>query len=113
MTRSAQDIGRHDRIRIGIALMRMSLCAVMLIGAAGPVLGQTNKLRGINQGPASANLPSAERQIGRSQDRLRQDFSVRMQLETRERRDVIDQLNRDATRPVDRSCTPNSADCTR
>jgi parvulin-like peptidyl-prolyl isomerase len=73
-------------------------CAVLKHGA-GPVAlaalmalisatanAQTNQLRGINNGPATSNLPSAQQQIQRFQSQQQSTFSTRQQIDSMERR---------------------------
>lgn len=64
---------------------------------------QTNQLRGINNGPATSNLPSAQQQIQRFQSQQQSTFSTRQQIDSMERRLQHQNLHR---QNIDRAADP-------
>lgn len=62
-----------------------ALAALIALGSA-MASAQTNQLRGINNGPATSNLPSAQQQIQRFQSQQQSTFSTRQQIDSMERR---------------------------
>lgn len=62
-----------------------ALAALLALGSA-LASAQTNQLRGMNNGPATSNLPSAQQQIQRFQSQQQSTFSTRQQIDSMERR---------------------------
>ncbi|MTI45580.1 hypothetical protein JM93_01019 [Roseibium hamelinense] len=92
-------------------LVPAALITVAAAGfAAADASAQTNQLRGLNQGNASSNLPSAEQQLQSNQNRLQSDFSTSRQIDSAERRQNIDTINRLAPLEATGACA-NAQDC--
>lgn len=71
------------------------LCSVLL---AGPATAQTNSLRGLTDSTPN-RLPSAQQQLNQNRNRQQSEFSTRQQLDSSNRLNRTDQINRNNTRP--------------
>ncbi|MHA7777119.1 hypothetical protein [Roseibium sp. M-1] len=81
------------------------IAAAVLIGLlTGPSLAQTNQLRGLPQSGVS-RLPSAQQQLNQNLNRQQNGFSTRQQIDSSNRLNRTEQINRNNTRP-DTTTTP-------
>lgn len=75
---------------------RIALLA-LAIGFAGPAAAQTNQLRGLPESGSSL-LPSAQQQLNGNLDRQESDFRFQQRLDSNNRLNRTEQINRENNR---------------
>jgi len=89
-----------DQVSTSRDMTRTSLMALalLLVSLSGPAAGQTNSLRGLSDATPN-RLPSAQQQLNQNLNRQQSDFSTRQQIDSSNRLNRTNQINRNNTRP--------------
>jgi hypothetical protein len=89
------------------------MTAVLLSAClVAPSAGQTNSLRGLSDSTPN-RLPSAQQQLNQNLNRQQSDFSTRQQIDSSNRLNRTDQINRLNTQPrsSDSPCAGTDESC--
>ncbi|WP_269580721.1 hypothetical protein [Roseibium sp. Sym1] len=93
--------------------LRPLMTAVLLSAyLVAPSAGQTNTLRGLSDSTPN-RLPSAQQQLNQNLNRQQSDFSTRQQIDSSNRLNRTDQINRLNTQPrsSDSPCAGANESC--
>ncbi len=90
---------KPGRRRQGCLIARFAAAALLIVAAfPGLSFAQSTQLRGLPQSGTS-RLPSAQQQLNQNLNRQQSDFSTRQLIDSNNRRNRTDQINRQIMQP--------------